>query len=181
MCIRHCQSSVSEAEGCNAELTEVRGDVREKVLQSNVEIVTYDLTLNYSYWSAEHVLKVITPFQTLKISSSPFSKCRMHAHSSTHLLYQFHFCMQRLLPEGCEVPTSFESVGHIAHMNLRDELLPFKNVIGQVLLDKNPSIRTIVNKVRHCPSPGDLSGMYMSWYMQGKNVRMWLTNCRLGR
>ena len=57
---------------------------------------------------------------------------------------------QRLLPEGCEVPTSFESVGHIAHVNLREELLPYKHVIGQVLLDKNSSIRTIVNKVSRC-------------------------------
>lgn len=55
--------------------------------------------------------------------------------------------LQKLLPQGCEVPTSFESVGHIAHLNLRDELLPYKHVIGQVLLDKNSSIRTVVNKV----------------------------------
>lgn len=58
--------------------------------------------------------------------------------------------LQKLLPEGCEVPTSFESVGHIAHLNLRDELLPYKHVIGQVVLDKNSSIRTVVNKVKHC-------------------------------
>ena len=46
------------------------------------------------------------------------------------------------------MPCSFETVGHIAHLNLRDELLPYKHLVGQVLLDKNPSIRTIVNKVR---------------------------------
>lgn len=39
---------------------------------------------------------------------------------------------QRLLPEGVEVPSSFESVGHVAHLNLREELLPFKRLIGQV-------------------------------------------------
>lgn len=38
-------------------------------------------------------------------------------------------------------------VGHIAHMNLRDEYLPFKSLIGQVILDKNSSIRTVVNKL----------------------------------
>jgi tRNA G37 N-methylase Trm5 len=54
---------------------------------------------------------------------------------------------QKLLPDGCEVPTSFESVGHIAHLNLREELLPYKYIIGQVLLDKNPPLRTVVNKV----------------------------------
>ena len=54
---------------------------------------------------------------------------------------------QRLLPAGSEVPSSFESIGHIAHLNIRDELLPYKHVIGQVIMDKNPSITTVVNKV----------------------------------
>lgn len=54
---------------------------------------------------------------------------------------------QKLLPADVEVPTSFETVGHIIHLNLRDEHLPYKHVIGQVLLDKNPHIRTVVNKV----------------------------------
>lgn len=40
--------------------------------------------------------------------------------------------MQKLLPEGVEVPSSFETVGHIAHLNLREEVLPYKHVIGQV-------------------------------------------------
>lgn len=40
--------------------------------------------------------------------------------------------VQRLLPEGIEVPSSFETVGHIAHLNLREELLPHKHTIGQV-------------------------------------------------
>lgn len=40
--------------------------------------------------------------------------------------------LQRLLPEGSEVPSSFEAVGDIAHMNLREELLPWKFVVGQV-------------------------------------------------
>jgi hypothetical protein len=55
---------------------------------------------------------------------------------------------QRLLPPTCtEVPSAFEAVGHIAHINLRDDLLPYKYLIGQVLLDKNPNIKTVVNKV----------------------------------
>ena len=45
------------------------------------------------------------------------------------------------------MPSSFESVGHIAHLNIRDELLPWKRVIGQVIMDKNPHITTVVNKV----------------------------------
>lgn len=36
-----------------------------------------------------------------------------------------------MLPSGLEVPSSFESVGHVAHLNLRDQLLPYKNLIAQ--------------------------------------------------
>lgn len=31
-------------------------------------------------------------------------------------------------------------------MNLKDEYLPFKGLIGQVILDKNPNLKTVVNK-----------------------------------
>ena len=31
-----------------------------------------------------------------------------------------------------EITTAFEAIGHIAHMNLRDEQLEYKNLIGQV-------------------------------------------------
>ena len=54
---------------------------------------------------------------------------------------------QEILPAGMDPPSSFETVGHVAHLNLRDELLPHKQLVGQVLLEKNgPVIRTIVNK-----------------------------------
>ncbi|XP_050407196.1 tRNA (guanine(37)-N1)-methyltransferase [Patella vulgata] len=43
--------------------------------------------------------------------------------------------------------TGFSIVGHIAHLNLKDEVLEYKHVIGEILLEKNPSIRTVVNKL----------------------------------
>ena len=56
--------------------------------------------------------------------------------------------LKRLLPNTCEIPSSMEQIGHIAHLNLRDELLPYKYIIGKVLLDKNSGrLKTIVNKV----------------------------------
>ncbi|KAL6549516.1 hypothetical protein OROHE_008633 [Orobanche hederae] len=38
--------------------------------------------------------------------------------------------------------------GHIAHLNITDELLPYKDVIAKVIYDKtHPRIKTVVNKV----------------------------------
>ncbi|KAI9102739.1 guanine(37)-N1-methyltransferase [Phlyctochytrium arcticum] len=54
--------------------------------------------------------------------------------------------LRSILPDDLEVPSAYDCVGHIAHLNLRDDQLPFKNIIGQVLLDKNKHIRTVVNK-----------------------------------
>ncbi|KAF8770258.1 tRNA (guanine(37)-N1)-methyltransferase like protein [Argiope bruennichi] len=42
--------------------------------------------------------------------------------------------------------SSFSTVGHIIHINLKPDLMDFKHLIGQVLLDKNPNIKTVVNK-----------------------------------
>ena len=38
-----------------------------------------------------------------------------------------------------EVPSSFAITGHIAHLNLIDESLPYKYLIGEVILDVRPS------------------------------------------
>lgn len=54
--------------------------------------------------------------------------------------------LRKLLPVD-EVPSSFEIVGHIAHVNLKDDAEPFQYLIGKVILDKNqPRIRIVVNK-----------------------------------
>ncbi|PWN40350.1 hypothetical protein IE81DRAFT_349324 [Ceraceosorus guamensis] len=53
--------------------------------------------------------------------------------------------LPRELPEG--TPTAFTAVGHIAHLNLREEYLPYRYIIGQAILDKNNGIRTVVNKL----------------------------------
>lgn len=40
--------------------------------------------------------------------------------------------LRQVLPAGMTIPSAFESVGHIAHLNLRNEHLPFRHVIAQV-------------------------------------------------
>eukprot|EP01054_Gregarina_sp_Poly1_P009897 Gregarina_sp_Poly_1__9896@NODE_646_length_6978_cov_73_701490_g492_i0_p3_GENE_NODE_646_length_6978_cov_73_701490_g492_i0NODE_646_length_6978_cov_73_701490_g492_i0_p3_ORF_typecomplete_len214_score27_51Met_10/PF02475_16/1_1e50MetW/PF07021_12/4_7e03MetW/PF07021_12/0_0042Cons_hypoth95/PF03602_15/0_0044PrmA/PF06325_13/0_019MethyltransfD12/PF02086_15/0_02Methyltransf_18/PF12847_7/0_069Methyltrans_SAM/PF10672_9/0_045YvfG/PF09628_10/73YvfG/PF09628_10/9_8Methyltransf_16/PF10294_9/0_2_NODE_646_length_6978_ len=60
--------------------------------------------------------------------------------------------LRRLLPGDVQPPTSFETVGHIAHLNLRKSHLPYKHLIGQVILDRNNSLKTVVNKIKSLDS-----------------------------
>ncbi|XP_028121449.1 tRNA (guanine(37)-N1)-methyltransferase 2 isoform X4 [Camellia sinensis] len=96
----------------NSDLSDIPGEKLDELKElCKIEVVPYSLTLGYSYWGADHVLK-------------------------------------QILPPGLEVPSSFETIGHIAHLNITDELLPYKDVIAKVIYDKNhPRIKTVVNKV----------------------------------
>ncbi|KAK0409871.1 hypothetical protein QR680_004808 [Steinernema hermaphroditum] len=55
-------------------------------------------------------------------------------------------CFKAVLPDGLEF-SGFSQIGHIAHCNLREELLPYKHVIASILLDKTAWCKTVVNKV----------------------------------
>ncbi|KAG2217308.1 hypothetical protein INT45_013004 [Circinella minor] len=48
-----------------------------------------------------------------------------------------------------DTPASYTQIGHIAHMNLKEEFFPWKELIGQVILDKNKNITTVVNKTNN--------------------------------
>ncbi|RLN59647.1 hypothetical protein BBJ29_002216 [Phytophthora kernoviae] len=69
-----------------------------------------------------------------------------HAIELDYSYFAVDQVLSELLPKDMDIPSSFETVGHIAHLNLRDNQLPYKNIIGQVILDKNAQIRTVVNK-----------------------------------
>ncbi|CAG7961672.1 unnamed protein product [Penicillium salamii] len=54
-----------------------------------------------------------------------------------------------ILPEDLmeEMPQGFTQVGHVLHINLRERYLPYKHIIAEILMDKNASIRTVINKI----------------------------------
>ncbi|XP_037806560.1 tRNA (guanine(37)-N1)-methyltransferase isoform X2 [Lucilia sericata] len=54
--------------------------------------------------------------------------------------------MKSVLPANEEGLTSYSRIGHIVHLNLRDHLMPYKDLIGQVLLQKVVGCKTVVNK-----------------------------------
>uniref|UniRef100_A0A1B0FCA8 tRNA (guanine(37)-N1)-methyltransferase n=1 Tax=Glossina morsitans morsitans TaxID=37546 RepID=A0A1B0FCA8_GLOMM len=51
-----------------------------------------------------------------------------------------------ILPQETDGLTSYSCIGHVVHINLKDNLLDYKNIIGQILLDKVHGCRTVVNK-----------------------------------
>lgn len=52
-----------------------------------------------------------------------------------------------ILPIGeDEVSSGFTQVGHIVHLNLRENLWEYKHIIGEILLDKILNAKTVVNK-----------------------------------
>jgi len=56
--------------------------------------------------------------------------------------------LHTLLPSDKTITSKFETVGHIAHINLRGHEEKHKHLIGQVILEKHkPKIRTVVNKI----------------------------------
>lgn len=61
--------------------------------------------------------------------------------------FSCHEALEKILPEGVTIPSGFEAVGHIAHMNLGEEHMDYRYLIGQIFLDKNPSIKTVLTKV----------------------------------
>ncbi|XP_064179901.1 tRNA (guanine(37)-N1)-methyltransferase isoform X1 [Anguilla rostrata] len=54
--------------------------------------------------------------------------------------------LRAVLPEGQDITSGFSRVGHIAHLNLREHLLPYRSLIGEVIMDKNPGVTCVVNK-----------------------------------
>ncbi|KAJ8123610.1 hypothetical protein ONZ43_g480 [Nemania bipapillata] len=78
-------------------------------------MVSYDLPLDYAYWTYEEVMRCLLPPERFDDNDG--------------------------------IPAGFNQAGHVAHLNLRDEFLPYKRLIAEVLLDKNPGVRTVINKV----------------------------------
>ncbi|XP_067654920.1 tRNA (guanine(37)-N1)-methyltransferase-like [Haliotis asinina] len=55
--------------------------------------------------------------------------------------------LRAVIPASTDSVTSFSVIGHIAHLNLKPEVHPYKKLIGQVICDKLPNISTVVNKL----------------------------------
>lgn len=58
----------------------------------------------------------------------------------------------------CETWSPISTSGmltHLAHLNIRNQYLPYKKLIAEVLLDKNPHLRTVINKIDNVGSENE--------------------------
>ncbi|KKA25536.1 tRNA (guanine(37)-N1)-methyltransferase [Rasamsonia emersonii CBS 393.64] len=63
--------------------------------------------------------------------------------------WSYYDIISSVLPEDeleGETPVGFTQTGHVLHLNLRERYLPYKYLIAEILKDKNPKIRTVINK-----------------------------------
>ncbi|KAH8582333.1 Trm5 RNA methyltransferase [Cryptosporidium sp. chipmunk genotype I] len=61
-------------------------------------------------------------------------------------------CARQCIPTNIEIVSSFETVGHIAHLNLNEDSFKYRYLLGKILLDKNPGIKTVVTKTGNIES-----------------------------
>lgn len=65
----------------------------------------------------------------------------------TYDYFTYKEILREILPEEIEIPGSYQIIGSILHVNLEKEQLNYKNLIGEVLLDKTKNIKTVITKV----------------------------------
>jgi len=78
-----------------------------------------------------------------KIQNPDLSDIPEQVHNSLKQL-----CSVDVVPYSLTLGYSYWSAGHVAHLNIPDDLLAYRDVIAKVIYDKNsPRIQTVVNKV----------------------------------
>jgi tRNA (guanine37-N1)-methyltransferase len=62
--------------------------------------------------------------------------------------------LKAILPEELieQCPSAFTIAGHLAHLNLKEQYMPYRKIIGEVILEKFPNIKTVVNKTNNITS-----------------------------
>ncbi|KAF5293193.1 hypothetical protein FQA39_LY13661 [Lamprigera yunnana] len=80
----------------------------------------------------------------LSLNETNFSTTKLKVcYENYHAVEVF----KAILPKEQDGFSSFSQIGHIIHLNLREHLIPYKKIIGQVLLDKIPNARSVINKI----------------------------------
>ncbi|KAG5519958.1 hypothetical protein PMAC_000235 [Pneumocystis sp. 'macacae'] len=121
------------------------------ILKNNVSIIPMD-----SLFKKILLKPKISPYDISRLTKKSLEFIEKHKISIIPYVLELNYdfwnsndILSSILPENLlsDIPCSFTQVGHIAHMNICEDYLPYKKIIGEVILSKNKGIRTVVNKV----------------------------------
>uniref|UniRef100_A0A0K0FIH2 tRNA (guanine(37)-N1)-methyltransferase n=1 Tax=Strongyloides venezuelensis TaxID=75913 RepID=A0A0K0FIH2_STRVS len=84
--------------------------------------------------------------ETIKHLSDVDTTISMKSFTLKYEDYDIKRLIKSILPESLEF-SGYSQIGHIAHFNLREELLPYKYILAQMILDKVSWCKTVVNKL----------------------------------
>jgi tRNA (guanine37-N1)-methyltransferase len=102
-------------------LDHLPSEVKEYLNSKGATLVSHSIELDYDYWTADQILRAVLPPELGEGSPTAFS-INGHIGRPENLdSKNIWFSPQLLHPK--------------AHMNLRDEYLPYRFLIGQVILD----------------------------------------------
>lgn len=87
----------------------------------------------------------IEKLKDLEVDSSAFS---LEDVQFTYQNWRADELVRAIVPDGIEPATSYSKIGHILHINLKDNLLPYKTAIAEIYMDKTVGCRTIINKAQ---------------------------------
>ena len=92
-------------------------------------------------------LATSVPIETLEFIQKEGGQAVLFTFQLDYDYFTLDYILRKLLPENIQVPAGFETIGHIAHLNMAEEQRPYGPIIARVILDKNAHIHTVVNKV----------------------------------
>lgn len=97
----------------------------EKIVDSvvDVELKDHSIFFSYGFWTSIDIMDIILP----------------------QLIEKFNIKNNE---ETLNTPVSFTTSGDIAHMNIKSYFTPIRFLIGQLILDKNPQLNKVVNKLK---------------------------------
>ncbi|CAB4069631.1 TRM5 [Lepeophtheirus salmonis] len=126
------------------QVPEVIKDIKSMLLKRpNFKPITSQNDLRTIYIDPEHLLKAKEALVSLKLDKVEWKDEEVKLEADN---WRPDEILGAILPSGEEGLSSFSTIGHIAHVNLRDHLLPYKELIGEVIL-RHKHIRTVVRKI----------------------------------
>lgn len=108
--------------------------LNELVENGMVGLGPYTIDLDYSYWTYAEIIEAILPEEDVADGEFP-EGFTLTGHvcmfsPKDRLIYRYAYLFRAV------------------HLNLRERWYPYKHLIAEILKDKNPKVRTVINKTQ---------------------------------